>query len=150
MEKITGRELSLEDILKDKKYTIHYYQREYRWGRKQVVELINDLTDEFNTFYCEGDSRAKGPEYGYYYMGSVILTKENEEGAIIDGQQRLTTRTLLLIYLNTVKQQKFPNDDTNILSMIYSSQYGVRSFIMNVEERTGCLDSIFAGASLFL
>lgn len=145
MDKIQGREISLEDLLKDKKYTIHYYQREYRWGKKQILELINDLTDEFNTYYTEGDSRQKGLDYGYYYMGSVIFTEEDGEIAIIDGQQRLTSLTLLLIFLNIKKQEKYPEDDTNIHSMIYSSQYGVKSFNLNVEERNECLELLMEG-----
>lgn len=35
--------LTLEDILSNKKYSVNYYQREYRWGRKQVEQLIEDL-----------------------------------------------------------------------------------------------------------
>lgn len=148
MDKIQGREISLEELLKDKKYTIHYYQREYRWGRKQIVELINDLTDEFTIFYNEGDSRQKGQDYGYYYLGSVIFTEENGETAIIDGQQRLTSLTLLLIFLNIMKGKVHPEDDTNIHNMIYSSQYGVKSFNLNVEERNSCLELLMEGKNV--
>lgn len=140
VEKIDGREISLEELLKDKKYTIHYYQREYRWGRKQIVELINDLIDEFTSYFSDGDSREKGQDYGYYYLGSIILTKEDNDIAIIDGQQRLTSITLLLIFLNILKRKHYPLDDTNLHSMIFSSQYGIKSFNLNVEERKQCLE----------
>ena len=54
MKKIIGKEKSVNDLLARKRYTIHYYQREYRWGKKQIEELIDDLTDEFfHTIYSE-------------------------------------------------------------------------------------------------
>ena len=47
MKKIVGKEKCLSILLINKKYTIHYYQREYRWGKKHIEELIDDLTSEF-------------------------------------------------------------------------------------------------------
>lgn len=145
MKKIEAREKSLADLLTNKKYTIHYYQREYRWGTKQVLELISDLTDEFFNNYKDGDDRGEGEKYGFYYMGSVILTGGKEGNAIIDGQQRLTTITLLLMYLNHMQTEKRYSETVDIRNMIFSDQYGKKSFNLNVEERIKCLDAIFQG-----
>ena len=52
MKKIDGSPKSLKQLLLNTKYTIHYYQREYMWGRKQIEELVDDLTSEFlNKFF---------------------------------------------------------------------------------------------------
>jgi hypothetical protein len=70
-------------------FEIPPYQRPYAWTKDQVLELIDDLLDAFP--YPDEDS----PNY---FFGSIILIKEvNKPNAeVIDGQQRLTTLTLLL------------------------------------------------------
>ncbi len=146
MKDIQGKERSLQDLLANKKYTIPFYQREYQWERKQVEELINDLTDEFNDSFnpehLKLQNRSCISEYASYYMGSVILN--TQDNAIIDGQQRLTTLTLLLIYLDNLQKEKFSEDEqSEIKSLIYSKSYGSYSFNMNVEERAKCLESLY-------
>ena len=100
MRKIDGKEKTLRELLQNQQYTIQYYQREYRWGTKQILELLSDLTEEFLSYYSENDERKAVKNYGYYYLGSIIRTNNNAGNAIIDGQQRLTSITLLLIYIN--------------------------------------------------
>lgn len=60
------------------------YQRNYCWDDKQVNLLWNSLLEI--------------PANGEYHLGSIILQKDNKSGsyAIIDGQQRLVTLTLVL------------------------------------------------------
>ena len=101
MKKIEGSPKSLKQLLQNTKYSIHYYQREYMWQRKHVEELIDDLTSEFLEYYNEGDNRTAVQDYGSYFMGSIVLA--GRENAIIDGQQRFSTLTLILIYLNNYK-----------------------------------------------
>lgn len=146
MKDIQGKERNLQDLLANKKYTIPFYQREYRWERKQVEELINDLMDEFddsfNPEHLKLKDRSCISEYASYYMGSVILN--TQDNAIIDGQQRLTTLTLLLIYLDNLQKEKFSEDEqSEIKSLICSKSYGSYSFNMNVEERAKCLESLY-------
>ena len=40
MQKIDGSPKSLKQLLQNTKYTIHYYQREYMWQRKNIEELV--------------------------------------------------------------------------------------------------------------
>ncbi len=47
MSEILGKAKTVRELLKGVKYSIDYYQREYRWGQKQVLELLNDLTTKF-------------------------------------------------------------------------------------------------------
>lgn len=143
MREITGINKTVSDLLRAKKYTIHYYQREYRWGKKQVEELIDDLVDEFEENYDENHERKEGANYGHYYLGSVVITDDESERAIIDGQQRLTSLTLLLIYLNNL--QKGRAGLIHIEDLIFSEEYGDKSFNIHVAERKPCLDAIFNG-----
>ena len=142
MRKIEGHEKSLKELLQNTKYSIHYYQREYAWQRKQVQELVDDLTDEFLTYYDPSHERSDVTNYGVYFMGSVVLA--GRENAIIDGQQRLSSLTLLLIY---VRRRLLGIDKpSNVINqMIYSESYGKSSFNISVEEREDCLRALFEG-----
>jgi hypothetical protein len=141
MKKIIGKEKSLTDLLANKKYTIHYYQREYRWGKKQIEELVDDLSEEFLENYKPGHERTEVATYGHYYLGSVVLTSNDGEQAIIDGQQRLTSLTLLLIYLNNLQVDNV--EKVTIDQLIFSEQYGKKSFNIQVNEREACMDALY-------
>jgi uncharacterized protein with ParB-like and HNH nuclease domain len=138
MKKILGAPKSIRELFTGVKYSIHYYQREYQWQRKQIEELIEDLTGEFLEYYSETHERNEVEKYGHYFMGSVVLTED--ENAIIDGQQRLTSLSLLLLFVT--KHLKDTNDKAEVLNLIYSQKYGKTTFNINVEERTKCLESI--------
>ena len=124
-----------------KKYTIHYYQREYRWGKKQIEELIDDLTGEFLDYYEPGHSLDMVDSYGHYYLGSIVVSSGDSQNAIIDGQQRLTSLTLLLIYLNNL--QKDRSERIPIDHLIFSEKHGKKSFNVHVEEREPCLNALY-------
>ena len=42
-----GKGRTIRELLAGRKYSIDYYQREYKWQKKQVAELIDDLCDKF-------------------------------------------------------------------------------------------------------
>jgi len=100
MNKITGNAVVVRTLFNNR-YTVQYYQREYNWQKKQIEELLEDITNEFLEFYQKGDSQRDVANYGDYFLGPIILTNDN---AIIDGQQRLSSLTLLLIYLNNLQK----------------------------------------------
>jgi len=139
MNKITAHAVNIRTLLNNK-YTVQYYQREYNWETKQIEELIEDLTNEFNEFYKDGDRQIDVRNYGDYFLGPIILTNDN---AIIDGQQRLSSLTLLLIYLNNLQKQQTNLPKVNIDNLIYSEMYGQKTFCINVTEREVCLASLF-------
>ena len=138
MNRITGNPIEINDLFNNR-YTVQYYQREYNWGTKQIEELINDLSNEFLDYYKEGDCQRDVAHYGNYFLGPIILTMDN---AIIDGQQRLSSLTLLLIYLNNL-QKTYGRDVINIDNLIFTEKYGQKTFCINVEEREECLESLY-------
>jgi hypothetical protein len=86
--KITGAEYPLAEIFSSKfDYTIPAYQRPYAWTVDETSELFDDL----HGFY----EREKDAPY---FLGSIVLIKEEDKplAEVIDGQQRLTTLTILL------------------------------------------------------
>ncbi len=73
-------------------FSIPGYQRPYSWTTEQAQELIDDLY---------GFMRSSDKELGEmppYFLGSIVLIKQEALPAttVVDGQQRLTTVTLLL------------------------------------------------------
>lgn len=90
-------------------------------GRKQIEQLINDLTEAFLSSYNTFSTSDKNDlgivdKMGFYYMGTIILTKaEDGKASIIDGQQRLTSITLLLIALSNLAKQ-YPGQTINFES----------------------------------
>lgn len=140
MKKIEGSPKSLKQLLQNTKYSIHYYQREYMWQRKHIEELIDDLTSEFLDYYKPGDDRQAVQDYGAYFMGSIVLA--GRENAIIDGQQRFSSLTLLLMFLNN-KLRALGQSYSMIEQMIFSEAYGTKSFNINVDDRSDCMNAIF-------
>ena len=129
-----------KQLLQNTKYSIHYYQREYMWQRKHIEELIDDLTSEFLEYYKTDDPRQAVADYGAYFMGSIVLA--GRENAIIDGQQRFSSLTLLLMYLNN-RLKTIGQSYNMIETMIFSESFGTKSFNINVEDRQDCMNAIF-------
>ena len=99
MKEIRGNAKNLRLLLGGAKFAIDYYQREYRWQTKQVAELVEDLAEKFSDSYDAGDDRSAVEGYGHYFLGSIIISDKDGRKFIIDGQQRLTSLTLLLIHI---------------------------------------------------
>ena len=144
-KKIFGEAKSVRDLLKGKKYHIDYYQREFKWETKQVAELVQDLTGKFLEDYEDSHQRKEVAGYGHYFLGSIIVSEKNVERFIVDGQQRLTTLTLFLIYLNNLQKNNVAEKKVAVDELIYSERYGERSFNLDVEERRLCLEALFNG-----
>lgn len=71
-------------------FEIPDYQRPYAWGRGETLQLLDDLQSSL-------DRDTDEP----YFLGSIVLVKEKGVPAaeVIDGQQRLTTLTILFAVL---------------------------------------------------
>jgi hypothetical protein len=141
MQEIQGKAKTIRELLKGVKYGIDYYQREYRWKQKQVQELIQDLTSRFLDDHEEDNAREDVERYGHYFLGSIITSKKNGQNFIVDGQQRLTSLTLLLIFLHNLQKER--EDAVDIGELIFSTRFGKKSFNIEVEERADCMEALF-------
>ena len=85
--------LNLQQLLTEHSYLIPMYQRNYAWSNSEIEALIKDILDAYNR-----SSSLK------YYIGTLVVFKRKDDKLeVIDGQQRLTTLTLLAIFLNKHK-----------------------------------------------
>lgn len=88
-------QLSIRALLaKDVEYVIPMYRRNYAWSEGEITQLIQDVIDYM----------LKGPDASHnYYIGTlVVCTRSTSRKTVhetIDGQQRLTTLSLLASHL---------------------------------------------------
>ena len=94
------------------RFNIPEYQRGYRWEKKQVEDLLNDLKDFIDK---------KSDKKEFYCLQPIVVYKTDENSYdVIDGQQRLTTLYLILKALeNTIDE----NCDTQTIYEIGYSKY---------------------------
>lgn len=88
--KLTAHEHPLYKVFSsDFDFSVPDYQRPYRWGTEQALQLLEDLEESF-------DRDPNEP----YFLGSLVLVQQDERSFdVIDGQQRLTTLTILFAVL---------------------------------------------------
>jgi hypothetical protein len=111
---LTAKEQSLAKIFSDDYvFTIPGYQRPYAWGQDQAQELLDDLIGALVT------APAQLGEAAPYFLGSIVLIKgeASSEATVVDGQQRLTTLTLLLSAIRATVQD--PAVQIGITKRIY-------------------------------
>src|SRR2546423_15250991 len=99
---LEAAEKTLLDIFCDKYlFRIPSYQRPYAWTTEQTSELLDDITTACGE---SGEVANASP----YFLGSIVLIKEPQasEADVVDGQQRLTTLTILLSVLRDLSAPK--------------------------------------------
>ena len=78
-------EKRLKDIFDNSKYVVPLYQRNYAWRKDEIEQLLQDVYEAY-----------KSNPNGNYFIGSlVVLKRQNGDLEVIDGQQRLTTLSLI-------------------------------------------------------
>jgi hypothetical protein len=145
MNKIDAYPKTVRELLEKAKYRIDYYQREYKWKKENISALLEDLEGKFLLSYDEVHSRTKVQEYPHYFLGSIVISHKKNQNFIIDGQQRLTSLTLLLIYINHLQKGNQESDRVDVNNLIYSEKYGEKSFNIDEKERAPCMRALFDG-----
>ncbi len=91
-------------------FEIPDYQRPYAWTTEQAGELFDDLISAMQ------DARVPGAT-SQYFLGSIVLIKNDREpkSSVVDGQQRLSTLTMLFAVLREV----MPDAADDITDFLY-------------------------------
>jgi len=132
---------TVRQILDKTKYEIDVFQREYKWQRKHVEQLLADLETKFLSNFSEKDDRKDVQHYSKYFLGPIIISLKDNKTTIIDGQQRLTSITLLLIYVNNL--QKSRSERVSVDDLIFSEKYGEKSYNLQISDRRECIDALY-------
>lgn len=99
-ELIEAHERTLKQIFcDDYAFEIPPYQRPYAWELEQAQDLLKDILDAMDNETVSG---------GVYFLGSIVLIKSPASSAarVVDGQQRLTTLTILLSVLRDLTKDR--------------------------------------------
>lgn len=86
------KEIFSEYLKSGEYFVIPAYQRGYKWKTTDIEQLLNDI----NRFQTNGDDEI------FYCLQNITLIKNNRGYNVVDGQQRLTTLSLLLAYFREI------------------------------------------------
>lgn len=144
--RIDANARTIRQLLQNNKFDPDYYQREYSWQSQHISELIEDLTGNFNDNFKETHKRTEVPNYGHYFLGSIIISNTNGKKYIVDGQQRLMTLTLLLIRLYHLLE---PESGRGLVEpLIHSQSGGIEGFNLNFDKWMPILKYLYPGDKL--
>lgn len=143
MSEILARAKTVRELLKGVRYSVDYYQREYKWQEKQIRELFHDLWSKFSEEFDLNHERQQVANYPHYFLGSIIISKKETNNFIVDGQQRLTSLTLLLLLLR--QKQSHLDGGVDVDELIVSKKFGQKSFNLDIDERKACMEALYEG-----
>ena len=129
---------NLENLFKSM-YDVPVYQRPYSWDKEQVDVLMEDIIDAFFS-----ETRDEG-----YYTGNIIVYDKNDKinglitkYDIIDGQQRITTFSLVLLALYSLSISIGVKEDDSTLRNIKSALWKYVNREYNKDLKAVTLNSI--------
>jgi uncharacterized protein with ParB-like and HNH nuclease domain len=106
----------VSNVIKTKRFRVPPYQRSYAWEREHVEALLNDIKDAIHSKENE------------YFLGSIVVTGPvNHRYEVVDGQQRLTTVSLLIAAIKDI----FVRDgDSDVVSSVKTD------FLASIDRKT--------------
>lgn len=140
---IDGTPRSVRELFTGRKYGLDYYQREYTWTTANVTELIADLANSFLADYDELDEPHQVASYRPYFLGPIVTSSVKGTRFLVDGQQRLTSLTLLLIHLNHLAADIADAED--LAPLVFSRKFRSTTFNIDVLERNNVMHAILDG-----
>jgi uncharacterized protein with ParB-like and HNH nuclease domain len=145
MSTITPHYRTIQQLLQSQSFSIDEYQREYKWEKKHIDELLSDLQGKFYGSYVVGHGTSHVGSYEEYFLGSIIVSKRHGKNFLIDGQQRVTSLTLLLIHLHAAAKAQAHHVFQGIAPLIYSDNLGEPKFNLDIPEREPVIAALFKG-----
>lgn len=147
---VTPDKQNIDKVFSSTTYYIDFYQRQYKWTDEPVRRLLDDIFYKFNAEY--GRHRDNDTEldklierYSWYYLNTYVTNNIEGKVYVVDGQQRLTTLTLILIkLLHAAKRAESGLADW--LASKIAGQSGFRKqFWMNHEQHKDAMSDLLAG-----
>lgn len=139
---------NIDQLFGSTTYYIDFYQRQYKWTKEPVEKLLEDIFYKFNDEYRKHESSDIDIEhlidhYSWYYLNTFVTNKVSGKDYVVDGQQRLTTLTLILIKLRIRAKEM----DSQLLGWIDTKIAGMsgykKNFWMNHESSVATMEAIY-------
>lgn len=148
MSNITFDRQTVNQALQSK-YSLPTFQRDYKWAEKQFRELLTDLQAAFLDNYDPSHGRKDVGSYEDYFLGTIITTA-TADGAksIIDGQQRLTTLTLILTWFQRKKLLDSSIGLADLDNLIRRELWGEKDYNLSFDGARADLFNILLDTSI--
>lgn len=101
---------NIDRVFSNTAYYIDFYQRDYRWTDEPVLRLLDDIFHKFEEQYARSSDldpskEAIAARYPWYYLNTYVTNVVDGRVYVVDGQQRLTTLSLILIKLRHIAKR---------------------------------------------
>ena len=118
--------LSLKPIndLLSEQFFIPAYQRGFRWKRRQVRELLEDVLE-----FCDKEHVSKDE---FYCLQPIVVKDKDGQWELVDGQQRLTAIFLILKYFNERLAEKYQK---SIFSIEYQTREDSKKYLESLDGK---------------
>lgn len=136
-------------------FNIDFYQRSYKWGSEPVRRLLDDVFFQFDEAWTKNSSLEPTVEnvvdkYPWYYLNTYVTNRVDGRVYVVDGQQRLTTLTLVLIKLLHLSRRLESSHQYWIESKIVGHSGSGRKFWMNHTGHLPVLHALYEGTEPLL
>lgn len=147
---ITPDKQNIDRVFSNTTYYIDFYQRQYKWNEVPVKRLMEDVLYKFNEEYKKfKDSETPLDRlissYSWYYLNTYVTNNVDGKLFVVDGQQRLTTITLILINLKHLANHHKSELEDWIKNKITGHSGFKKEFWMNHELHKATLQGLFDG-----
>jgi len=143
---------NLDQVFSNTAYYIDFYQRDYRWTDDPVLRLLDDVFHKFGEQYARKSDLDASKEiiaahYPWYYLNTYVTNVVEGRVYVVDGQQRLTTLSLILIKLHHLAKQHGSKLAGWIDSKIAGQSGFDQQFWMNHVGHKDAQQALFDGAA---
>jgi hypothetical protein len=141
---------NIDSVFSNTVYHIDFYQRDYKWSAEPVQRLLDDIYYQFGEVYQQRADVDPSKEtitahYPWYYLNTYVTNLIDGRVYVVDGQQRLTTLTLVLIKLRHMALQ-YDSKTAHWLENKIAGYSGMdRDFWMNHKRYLDVLNALFEG-----
>ena len=150
---VTPDKQNIANVFSNTKYYIDFYQRQYKWNEEPVKRLLDDIFYKFNIEFesfkdNEIDLEKLVEKYSWYYLNTYVTNNVDGKIYIVDGQQRLTTLTLILIKMRRLAVELESELEGWISSKIVGLSGFKKDFWMNHEQHKAAMQGLYDGNNL--
>ncbi len=144
---------NVDRVFSNTTYFIDFYQRQYKWNEIPVKRLLEDVFYKFNEEYRkhkESDIPLDQliAKYSWYYLNTYVTNVVEGKIYVVDGQQRLTTITLILIKLKHLAESSSSTLTDWVKNKITGHSGFKKEFWMNHESHKIAMQGLLDGLEL--
>lgn len=144
---------NIDRVFSNTTYYIDFYQRQYKWNEEPVKRLLEDVFYKFNEEYKKHKDSDIAldqliSKYSWYYLNTYVTNVIDGKIYVVDGQQRLTTITLILIKLKHLAELQQSELIDWVKNKISGHTGFKKEFWMNHEAHKIAMQGLLDGISL--